>query len=56
MCIRDRLYLLKYIPSGKEGRESYDQISFTKQMLWELWNGSPEVHEFIEENIRIFNG
>ena len=50
------LYLLKYIPSGKEGRERYDQISFTKQMLWELWNGSPEVHEFIEENIRIFNG
>ena len=50
------LYLLKYIPSGKEGRERYDQISFTKQMLWELWNGSSEVHAFIEENIRIFNG
>ncbi|MBE2293619.1 MAG: malto-oligosyltrehalose synthase, partial [Phycisphaerales bacterium] len=50
------LYLLKYIPSGKEGRERYDQISFIKQMLWELWNGSPEVHEFIEENIKIFNG
>lgn len=50
------LYLLKYIPSGKEGRERYDQISFIKQMLWELWNTSPEVREFIEENIRIFNG
>ena len=50
------LYLLKYIPSGEEGRERYDQISFIKQMLWELWNGSEEVHEFIEENIQIFNG
>ena len=50
------LYLLKYIPSGEEGQERYDQISFIKQMLWELWNGSPEVREFIEENIRIFNG
>lgn len=50
------LYLLKYIPSGEEGRERYDQIFFIKQMLWELWNTSPEVHEFIEENIRIFNG
>ena len=50
------LYLLKYIPSGEEGRERYDQISFIKQMLWELWNGSPEVREFVEENIRIFNG
>jgi (1->4)-alpha-D-glucan 1-alpha-D-glucosylmutase len=50
------LYLLKYIPSGEEGQERYDQISFIKQMLWELWNGSSEVHEFIEENIRIFNG
>jgi len=50
------LYLLKYIPSGEEGQERYDQISFIKQMLWELWNGSLEVREFVEENIRIFNG
>lgn len=25
-------------------------------MLWELWNDSEEVKEYIEENIRIFNG
>ncbi len=50
------LYLLKYIPSGEEGRERYDQISFLKQMLWELWNDSPEVQEFITENICTFNG
>ena len=50
------LYLLKYTPSGAEGRERYDQISFIKQMLWELWSDSPEIHEFLDENIRIFNG
>ena len=50
------LYLLKYIPSGEEGRERDDQISFIKQMLWELWNASSEVREFIGENTRTFNG
>ena len=50
------LYLLKYIPSGEEGQERYNQISFIKQLLWELWNSAPEVRAFIEENIRIFNG
>lgn len=50
------LYMLKYIPSGAEGRERYDQITFIKRMLWELWNESPEVKTFIEENIKTFNG
>ncbi|MBD3882195.1 malto-oligosyltrehalose synthase [Phormidium tenue FACHB-886] len=50
------LYALKYIPSGEEGRERYDQIAFIKRMLWELWNDSNEVQRFIEENIEIFNG
>ncbi|MDJ0736351.1 MAG: malto-oligosyltrehalose synthase [Nostocaceae cyanobacterium] len=50
------LYMLKYIPSGEEGSERYDQISFIKRMLWELWNDSPDVKEFIEQNIKIFNG
>ncbi|MBW4466076.1 MAG: malto-oligosyltrehalose synthase [Pegethrix bostrychoides GSE-TBD4-15B] len=50
------LYMLKYVPAGEESRERYDQISFVKQMLWELWNDSPEVQQFIEENIQILNG
>ena len=50
------LYMLKYIPSGEEGRERYDQIAFSKRMLWELWNNSPDVKQFIEENIKVFNG
>lgn len=50
------LYMLKYIPSGEEGRERYDQILFIKRMIWELWNDSAEVKQFIEENIQTFNG
>ncbi len=50
------LYMLKYIPSGEEGRERYDQILFIKRMIWELWNDSPEVNQFIQENIQILNG
>lgn len=50
------LYMLKYIPSGEEGRERYDQISFVKRMLWELWNDEPDVQKFIENNIKTFNG
>jgi (1->4)-alpha-D-glucan 1-alpha-D-glucosylmutase len=50
------LYMLKYVPSGAEGRERYDQILFVKGMLWELWNDSPEIKQFIIENIETFNG
>ncbi len=50
------LYTLKYIPSSEEGREREDQISFIKRMLWELWNDSEEVKEYIQGNIRTFNG
>jgi (1->4)-alpha-D-glucan 1-alpha-D-glucosylmutase len=50
------LYALKYVPSGEEGRERYDQIAFIKSILWELWKDSGEVQQFIAENIQIFNG
>ncbi len=50
------LYALKYVPSGEEGMERYDQIAFIKRMLWELWTEHPEVKDFIAENISIFNG
>jgi (1->4)-alpha-D-glucan 1-alpha-D-glucosylmutase len=50
------LYMLKYVPAEEEGRERYDQIRFIKGMLWELWNDSAEVKQFIEENINTFNG
>ena len=49
------LYMLKHIPSGEEGRERYDQISFIKRMLWEIWNDSQDVQNHITANICIFN-
>ncbi len=52
------LYALKYISTDQEeeGRERYDQIAFIKRMLWELWNDSPEVKQFIEDNLKVVNG
>jgi (1->4)-alpha-D-glucan 1-alpha-D-glucosylmutase len=50
------LYALRYIPSGQEPTERYDQISFIKQVLWELWQNNQEIHDFIENNIKICNG
>lgn len=50
------LYGLKYIPSGEEGSERYDQIAFIKSMLWELWKDNAEIHDFIARNIELFNG
>lgn len=50
------LYSLKYIPAGEEGNERYDQITFIKSMLWELWNNSPVIHDFIVSNLTVFNG
>jgi (1->4)-alpha-D-glucan 1-alpha-D-glucosylmutase len=50
------LYALKYVPSGEDGNERYDQIAFIKRMVWELWNDCPEVRKFIEDNITAING
>lgn len=50
------LYSIKYLPAGEEGNERYDQITFIKNMLWELWNSSPIIHEFIQTNLAVFNG
>ncbi len=50
------LYSIKYLPSGEEGNERYDQIAFIKNMLWELWSRSPVIKEFITNNLKVFNG
>jgi (1->4)-alpha-D-glucan 1-alpha-D-glucosylmutase len=50
------LYAIKNIPSGAEGMERYDQITFIKRLLWELWEGCEEVQQFLTENIQTFNG
>lgn len=45
------LYMLKYIPSGEEDRERYDQISFIKRMLWEIWN---DIQDIQNQSLKIF--
>ncbi|HBE16481.1 MAG TPA: malto-oligosyltrehalose synthase [Cyanobacteria bacterium UBA11149] len=50
------LYLLKNIPSETSGKQRKDQSNFVKAILWELYRDKPEIKEFIDRNIEIFNG
>jgi (1->4)-alpha-D-glucan 1-alpha-D-glucosylmutase len=50
------LYILKNIPSETSGKQRKDQANFVKGLLWELYQDKPEVKEFIDQNIQIFNG
>ena len=50
------LYLLKSIPEETKGRERLDQINFVKSTLWETYNQSSEVKQFIQNNLKEFNG
>ena len=50
------LYLIKSAPSETKGKERYDQIAFVKGILWELYTENSDVKEFIDGNIKFFNG
>lgn len=51
------LYVLKTLGSGEvETGQRYDQVRFIKGTLWELYVGNEVIREFVDENIRIFNG
>ncbi|MBW4574516.1 MAG: malto-oligosyltrehalose synthase [Aphanothece sp. CMT-3BRIN-NPC111] len=50
------LYIIKNIPAESKGHERYEQASFVKGLLWELYNDNPKVKEFIDSNIEEFNG
>ncbi|MEJ2723105.1 MAG: malto-oligosyltrehalose synthase [Deltaproteobacteria bacterium] len=49
------LYMLKGLPSRRE-EEGYDQIDFIKRTLWELYTTNRPIQEFLNENMRLFNG
>lgn len=49
------LYVLKNLPQV-EPDELSDQVSFVKSILNELYEGSPDVRSFLDENIAAFNG
>lgn len=50
------LYLIKSAPGETKGRERYDQIAFVKGLLWELYTQNLEVKEFVDSNVKFFNG
>ncbi|MGB7445137.1 MAG: malto-oligosyltrehalose synthase [Coleofasciculaceae cyanobacterium] len=50
------LYILKNIPVAESIVQRKDQTNFVKGILWELYTEKPEIQEFIDQNIKIFNG
>jgi len=49
------LFILRTLPSGAVSNERYDQISFIKVLLWELYNQNPEIRDFIDETVAVLN-
>jgi (1->4)-alpha-D-glucan 1-alpha-D-glucosylmutase len=50
------LYLLKNIPEETKGKERLDQINFVKSLLWETYTENSNVEQFIQVNLKEFNG
>jgi (1->4)-alpha-D-glucan 1-alpha-D-glucosylmutase len=50
------LHLIKSVPHETKGKERYAQIAFVKVLLWELYTQNPEVKEFVDGNVKFFNG
>lgn len=50
------LYILKNITTETSGKQRKDQSNFVKSLVWELYRDKPEIKEFIDRNIEIFNG
>ena len=50
------LYVLKTLSSREGEEDGYEQISFIKNTLWEIYTRCGEIRAFMEENLQIFNG
>lgn len=50
------LYLVKSTTAESTGQQYRDQAAFVKGLLWELYQLNPDVQEFIDSNLAIFNG
>lgn len=50
------LYALKNLPHEENPGERADQNAFVKATLWELYLGSPEIKQFIDDQVARFNG
>ncbi len=50
-------FILKSLPEIPDSlSEQEDHVGFVKQLLWNLYNSSDIIQEFIDDNIRAFNG
>ena len=50
------LFAIKSLPTAEEIDERYNQIKFIKGILWELYSYNTSIKDFIDENLKIFNG
>lgn len=50
------VHTLAELPAGDRVNERYEQIRFTRRMLFELYSGSDQIRSFIDNNIAVFNG
>ncbi|NJK38923.1 MAG: malto-oligosyltrehalose synthase [Oscillatoriales cyanobacterium RM1_1_9] len=50
------LYILKNIPAETSSQQRRDQALFVKGLLWELYRDNQEIREFIDQNVKHFNG
>ncbi|MGA1824516.1 MAG: malto-oligosyltrehalose synthase [bacterium] len=50
------LYLFDNVAFCKEKNHDYDTLKHAKGMLWEIYSQKPAIKEFMDANIRFFNG
>jgi (1->4)-alpha-D-glucan 1-alpha-D-glucosylmutase len=50
------IFTLKGFPCQELSEERSDQVRFIKGVLWEIYNTSQPVREFIDRNLRMVNG
>lgn len=50
------LFAIKSLPTAEEIDERYNQIKFIKGIIWELYTYNNSIKDFIDENLKIFNG
>lgn len=50
------LSILNNLASGREKEKRYAQISYAKDLLWQLYSNNPEIKSFLNNTLAAFNG
>jgi (1->4)-alpha-D-glucan 1-alpha-D-glucosylmutase len=48
------LYVLKTLSSQEGEEDGYEQVSFIKNTLWEIYTGCADIRAFIDENLKTY--